>query len=307
MIIKPKFIRYTISLSDKKYRKLESQKQSRLCSESGQKSTDAFSLPQSIQVMVSNYQLLQTIYATSESECHTQDLKRDEQFSPTVTVVDTATRQPLDCVLLLHGEKPPEVNHRTLFCYIAVQVSYHDPHGSHPYPLYHVKSKPCKQGKLPLIFCFRQPGTVCAIQLSIHSIVDSEGLEYMYHSEDFTCVVQIIDRDQHGGVRMRGQHGVVRIKEPPLLRYTGPLTTKGFHELEEHFIKLYLSPDYRQILQLSKLLIDERSTSADIKVFALCWEALSEAVQSNYKHAEEVLKTAWKKASQLECKNVLLL
>ena len=96
-----------------------------------------------------------------------------------MTIVDTAKGQTLDCILLLHGEKPPEVNHRILFCYIAVQVSYRDVHGSHPYPLYHVESKPCKQGRLPLIFCFHQPGTVCNIQLSIHSIVDSEGVEYV--------------------------------------------------------------------------------------------------------------------------------
>ena len=82
-----------------------------------------------------------------------------------VTIVDTATQQPLDCVLLLHNEKPPEVKSKALFCYIAVQVSYHDPHGSHPHSPYHMESKPCMQGKLPLIFCFHQPRMVCVIQL----------------------------------------------------------------------------------------------------------------------------------------------
>ena len=111
----------------------------------------------------------------------------------------------------------------TLFCYISVQVTvvpYYDAQYSYSHPLYHVESKPCTQGKLPLTFCFHQPGTVCVIRLSIHSIVDSEGVEYMYHSEGCTCVVQITDRDQHGEVKMRDRHGVVRIKEPPLLMYT---------------------------------------------------------------------------------------
>jgi len=257
--------------------------------------------------VVSDYQLLQTTFAISESEYHTKKIKAEEQFSPIVTIADSATRQPLDCVLLLHGEKPPEVSCRTLFCYIAVQVSYCDARGSHPYPLYHVESKPCKQGKLPLIFCFHQPGTACVIQLSVHSIVDSEGVEYIYDAEDFTCVVQIINRDQHGGVKLSDRHGVVRMKEPPPLRYTGPLATKKFHKIERQFIKLYLSPDYKKILQLSKLLIDANSISGDIKVFALCWEALSVAIQSNYKHADAVLKTAWERASQLGCENGLLL
>ena len=146
MIIKQKFMWHTISLSEKKCRKFASQEST--------DGSDTFSLPKNIWVMVSNYQQLQTILAISESEYHTQDLKRCEQFSPIVTIVNAATQEPLDCVLLLHGEKPPEVYHRTLFCYIAVKVSYCDAHGSHPHPPYHMKSKPCMQGKLPLIFYF---------------------------------------------------------------------------------------------------------------------------------------------------------
>ena len=114
-----------------------------------------FSLPQYIQVMVSNYQSLQTIFAIAKIECHTQAINADEQFSPTVTVMDAATQQILYCVLLLHGEKPPEVNCRILFCYIAVQVTSvpnYDVHDSHP--LNHMKSQPFKQGKLPLFSVF---------------------------------------------------------------------------------------------------------------------------------------------------------
>ena len=135
-----------------------------------------------------------------------------------ISWVSAGTQQTLNCVLLLHGEKPPEVTCRTLICYIAVQVTYYDAHGSHPYPLYHVESKPCRQGKLLLTFCFHQPGTACNIHLSINSIVDSEEVKYMYHREDCDCIVQVIDRDQHTGVKMRDRHGVVRMKEPPRLR-----------------------------------------------------------------------------------------
>ena len=113
----------------------------------------------------------------------------------------------------------------------------------------------------------------CNIQMSIHSIVDSEEVEYMYHSEDCDCNVQILDRDQHGGGKMRDRHGIVRMKEPPLLRYTGPLANTRYHKLEKQFIKLFLSPDHEKIQQLSKLILDETSISTDIKVFALCWES----------------------------------
>ena len=77
-----------------------------------QEITDAdntFSLPQKIRVIVSNCQLenLHKILAIFDSEYLYHKIQKDEQFSPTVTVVDTKTQQALDCVLLLHGEKLP--------------------------------------------------------------------------------------------------------------------------------------------------------------------------------------------------------
>ena len=255
--------------------------------------------------MVSNYRHPEEIFSIPKRECYRRQIKTDEQFSPTVTIVDTATQQTLDCVLLLHGEKPPEVNHRTLFCYVAVQVSYI---GSPSHPSYHMESKQSQQGKLPLTFFFHQPGTVCVIQLSLHSIVDSEGVEYMCRSEDFTCVVQIIDRDQHGGLKMRNRHGVVTMKEPPLFRYTGPLATKKYHKLETQFTQLFRTARHEDMRKLSKVVVVKSSSSPDIKVFALCWEALSEAVQlRNYERAEMLLERAWKKATKLECENSVLL
>ena len=185
---------------------LERSYHSILCQEKGQKPTDSmdtFSLPQCIRVIVSNYQVLQTIFAMPKGECHTREIMPKEQFSPTVTIVDTATQRTLDCVLLLHGKKPPDVTCRTLFCYIAVEVtvvSYYDTHDSHPHPPYHVESKPCKNSKLQLIFCFHKPGTVCVIQLSVKSIADSEGMELtMHRSEDCTCIVKVVDPEQHRG------------------------------------------------------------------------------------------------------------
>ena len=129
----------------------------------------------------------------------------------------------------------------------------------------------------------------------------------MYHSKECICIVQIIDRDQHEEARMRDQHGVVRTKEPPLIRYTGPLATTKYHKLEKVFTGLYLSPGHERIQQLSKRILHESSISPDIKVLALCWKALSVALHKNYKHAEEVLATAFKIASNLECENSSLL
>ena len=296
--------------TDGKYKKLESPLQSKLHLDKEEEtidSMDIFTLPQYIHVIVLNYQLPQTIFAIPKSECCTHETETDEQFSPVVTIVDAVTNQPLDCVLLLHGEKPPEVNCRTLFCYIAVQVTVvpnRDAHNSHP--LHHMESKPCKQGTLPLTFCFHQPGIMCVIKLSVHSIADSEGVEYIHHSDSCTCFVQVVDRKQRD-CYPTAQHGAVRTNEPPLLKYTCPLATKRFHKLERLFTKLFLSACYDQIHQLTKLIVVEKSISPDIKVFALCWDAVSVSVYGNNEEAEKLFKAAWKKASKLECENGLLL
>ena len=298
------------SLSDtntsKKYR---SQKPSKPHPEKGEELTDDFSLPRYIRVLVLNYQPMQTIFAISKDQYHVHEMKPDEEFAPNVTIVDYTTQQTLDCVLLLYGDKPPEVSCRTLFCYIAVEITvvpYYVEHDSHPHPLHYIESKPCKQGKLPLVFHFHQPGIACDIQLSIYSLVDSEGVEYMHNSENCNCIVLVVDREQQSPY-LRVQHGVVRVKQPSFIRYTGPLATKSYHELESQFIKLYLCPDHRQIQRFSKRILVESSINPDIKVFALCWKALSVIAREDYERAEKLLKSAWKKASKLECQNGLLL
>ena len=91
-----------------------------------------------------------------------------------------------------------------------------------------------------------------------------------------------------------GDHSAA-FKDLPLLTYTGPLATVEYHDLEKQFTELYLSTDHEQIRQLSKQRTSESSISPDIKVFALCWEALSEAACENYKHVEKLLRTAWEK------------
>ena len=207
--------------------------------------TNILSLPDYIRVMISNYQPLQTVFAVANGEFHTRQIKKDEKFSPIVTIEDAVTQQTLDCMLLLHGEEPQEVNYSTLFCYIAVQVR-----GSHPNPQYHIESEQCTHGKLPLTFCFHQPGASYDIRLSIHSIADSEGVEYTYHSEDCTCTVQILDRKLHNC-----HSGCLRMKEPPQHRYTGPLATKRFHKIAQLFEKLYSPSKYMQIKKLANCIV----------------------------------------------------
>ena len=165
-----------------------------------------------------------------------------------------------------------------------------------------MKRKPCKQSKLPLTCCFHQPGTACVINLSIYSIVDSEGVEYVHQSEDCTCIVEIIDRDQHGGVELRDRG--VRMKEPSSLRFTGPLATKQFLKWAWKFKELYLHGKHKKIRQVSKQI---RFQNVDMQVFSLCSQALSEIVGSHFKPAEKVLKKALAKVSNKNCENSLLL
>ena len=129
----------------------------------------------------------------------------------------------------------------------------------------------------------------------------------MYHSEDYICIVRIIDRKQHH-CHSRTQHGVVRVKEPPRIRFTGPLATPKYHKIVKCFKQLYLSSKNEQIPQLAERIIDCSSISFDIKVDAMCWEALVGTLEpEQHKHSEKLFEAAMNKASQLECQNSVLL
>ena len=289
--------------TDTKYRKLESQ-HFKLHSEKGQviDPMHVISLPQYICVMVLNYDPLQTIFAIPKGECQIQERRPDEQFSPIVTIVDAATKQTLNCVLLLQGEKPPDVSCWTLFCYIAVQVTvvpFYTTHDFLPCPPYHTKRKTCKEGQLQLIFCFHQADVNCLICLSIHSIADSAGMEYNHHSGDFTCFVRIIDRIQS----QYHHRGVTRAREPQLIRYTGSLASKKYHKIAQKFEMI--SPQAEDVRRLARQIF-RSNLSDDIKVIALCWDALID-IHGNPKFSRRLLNIAWRKASQMECENSLLL
>ena len=100
---------------------------------------------------------------------------------------------------------------------------------------------------------------------------------------------------------------VVRVKEPPSLRYTGPLATARYRKIETKFTTLYLSLQFDRIQNLAQK-IDRSTFSVDVRVIALCWSALAEiALQKQFEHGEELLRTALEHASKLECENCLLL
>ena len=78
--------------------------------------------------------------------------------------------------------------------------------------------------------------------------------------------------------------------------------------IETQFTEMFRTAKHENMQKHKEVVESDSSSSLDIKVFALCWEALSEAVQlRNYEHAEKCLRTAWEKATKLECENSLLL
>lgn len=106
----------------------------------------------------------------------------------------------------------------------------------------------------------------------------------------------------------RAQHGTVMVKEPPLLRYTGPLATAKYHKIAQRFEKFYSPSNYEQIKKFAKSIVDGSHIEVDLKAFALCWEASSEIfLREQNEDGEKLLRTAWEKATLLECENGLLL
>ena len=104
----------------------------------------------------------------------------------------------------------------------------------------------------------------------------------------------------------RSQHCVAVLKDLPMLRLHGPI--KAIHETEHHFICLILSNKAEEVVQLAKMIIKNDSISVDVKVIAECYQASSMATfhgQDSY--AEPLFKSALARASQMACKNSLLL
>ena len=62
-----------------------------------------------------------------------------------------------------------------------------------------------------------------------------------------------------------------------------------------------------QVVRFSKQIVDKRSNSSDIQVFALCWAVLAlsaVAVDKNYEYAKKLLNIALNKAKRCECEIV---
>ena len=74
----------------------------------------------------------------------------------------------------------------------------------------------------------------------------------------------------------RVQQRTLILKDPPFLRYTGPLATAKYHEIAQHFEKLYSPTNYEQIKKFAQNIVNGSHIELDLKAFALCWEASSE-------------------------------
>ena len=70
----------------------------------------------------------------------------------------------------------------------------------------------------------------------------------MYDSDGCTCVVEIIDRKQHR-YDSTDVHGVERVNEPPLTRYTGSLANAKYHKIAQQFEML--SPKAESLQQMA--------------------------------------------------------
>ena len=95
----------------------------------------------------------------------------------------------------------------------------------------------------------------------------------------------------------------MRRREPTLLTYTGPLANEHYHKIARLFEMS--SSKVEDIQKLTKE-ITSNDYKDDIKVVALCWESLID-IPEKHKHNESLLRTAWEKASKLDCQNGVLL
>ena len=96
--------------------------------------------------------------------------------------------------------------------------------------------------------------------------------------------------------------------EMKLQCYTDPLTGKMYNEMCESFRKALISSDANEMDRLTKRVMEDQSMKKDLKVFALCYQAIQKAtVLNQLDKAEEILQRALKLTEETDTANWSLL
>lgn len=229
-----------------------------------------------LSLQLDNYKPLQRVVAVSQSLLNHPEveLKKDEQFCPTVSVLDLNTGRAVDHFIDLH--QPGSRGKRRSTCYLSVTVE--------PDPWYTLslsestqliayrlqrKEKDLQRGSIRLQFCFPLPDIDYKISFRIHSLIDSNGDETVdYSAPGDTCIVRTVDKVQE----LSSKHGVAMWKSMPYYKFTGPCKTKSFLRMEMGYKNLVISGN-TQRLQAVTNTIKQSNCACDIKIAALINQA----------------------------------
>ena len=270
-------------------------------------------LPRHLMIKTSICQLPSRIMPISKQAILHPDyekLKDDEKLSVLVVVCD-ADSQILQAVPLCVDLYEAGMKTRSSTCYLSVNIStnFQSTTASRKlvnHPIFHIQRNACLEpGQIALQFSFSQPDTLYTIRFSLHSTIDSEGIQVIgYSSESNTFNIHTANC-----LPLYQDAAPVLGSGLPLKEFSGPLKGSKFDQITNALSKKGLSGNIHAVMHLTKMLQKSQCTPCDIKVLALIYTA--SYIQAQDRSEMLLSKKLFKKALTLlnhsDCQNSSLL
>lgn len=203
-----------------------------------------------------------------------EKLKDDEKLLLLVVVCD-ADSDIMQAVPLRVDLYEAGMKTRSSTCYLSVDISTNLQSTTASrklvnHPTFHMqRNASLEPGQVALHFSFSQPDTWYTIRFSLHSIIDSEGIQVIgYSSESNTFNIPTANC-----LPLYQDAAPVLGSGLPLKEFSGPLKGSKFDQITSPLNKMGLSGNIHAVKYLTKKLQKSQCTPCDTKVLALIYAA----------------------------------
>ena len=262
--------------------------------------------PQQLQLKISDYNPWQHIKAVSANRIKHTDVPvtAEEEFRTTLSVVDASTGELFRCLLQLTKSSKVSVSATDCpLCNVSVSIeiapckhteSSHHRYLSSPHRIVSEVGFPPDSGSLKLRFSFSEANCMYAIRFSIDSLISGDGKRCPGSTQTVpACVIRTI-RTQPVSMK----------REPVLLEFQKPLKGQIYRNIIAQYREKVLSGQTTEVVSLTKVVVEEHCP--DIKVVALCYQAMAMTKVGSYAKAQVTLDKA-KVLVPMCINNILLL
>ena len=268
-------------------------------------------LPQHLKVTVSNFQIPSRIMAISEQVILHPDYEKlkDNEKCSLLLVICNADSDTLQAIPLCVDLYEAGMKERNSTCYLSVNVNLQSANASQnqaKQPTFHIQKKTILEpGQIALQFSFSQPDVLYAISFSLHSIIDSEGIQVISCSFESSTYLMYTANC----LPVYQDEAPVLGSGLPQHELTGPLRGSKYHQIVSTIKKKGLSGKIQLVQHFTNQFQESPNTSCDIKVVALVYAAsfISLYNSSEMSRSKELLDKALKLSVNPDCQNSKLL